>query len=188
MLPTEQNEFFAVVSEALGAYMKFPGQPELAAWWRECKNLTLDGLRVALKSHKDDPDRGERAPRPADITRRLKTGNRDGQRCSARDYAGNCDYPGIFSNGTGGEGPWYCPWHRMDSIGPEASRWIEVSRDVPFAEASAKRIARMASDATRTAPVVSTAHAIARRHGNRPWQQRASFDLPDNLRHESEGL
>lgn len=168
MLPTEQGKFFDVVSAALGAYAKFPSQPELEAWWRECKPMTLEAMEAALKSHKADPDRGERAPRPADITRRMKTGKRDAARCSCTDPTGQCEYPGIFSDGTGGEGPWFCPWHRLERQGPEASRWIEVSRNVPWEEAQAKRTSCFLAESQRAPGVVNTAHAMALRNGRWP--------------------
>jgi hypothetical protein len=178
MLPTEQAQFFTLVGRSLNAYGKFPEQRELMAWWDECRNLSLEALQTALKSHRDDPDRGERAPRPVDITRRMKTGTRDAQRCTATDHTGQCQYPGIFSEGTAGEGPWYCPWHRQERAGPEASRWIERSRDVPYEVARAKRIERMNAEGQHTMAVTDTAHAIALRHGGRPWQSRIAEFIP----------
>lgn len=170
MLPAERAKFFEIIEAALAAYIKFPNEKELEAWWNECKGLTLEGLHVAIKAHKADPDRGERAPRPADITRRLKTGAREGHQCASQDSTGRCEYPAIFSEGTMGDGPWHCPWHRLDRSGPEASRWIEISRNVPYTEALARRQQRMLAEAQRAPAVFSTAHAIALRHGNRPWQ------------------
>lgn len=155
MLPTEQGKFFEAVTRSLSAYGRFPEQRDLEAWWHECRSMTLEGLEAALKSHRDDPDRGERAPRPVDITRRMKTGSRNAQQCAAVDHTGRCEYLGIFSDGTSGEGPWYCPWHREDRASEESSRWIEVSRRVRWDDAHAKRTARMAEEAQR-APTVAT--------------------------------
>lgn len=179
MLPTEQAKFFDIVSKALGAYARFPSEQELGAWWNECRGLTLDGLEVGLKSHKEDPDRGEKAPRPADITRRLKTGNRNGARCAATDASGRCEYPGVFSEGTMGEGSWYCSWHHLDRTGELASKFIQASREVPYEDARAKRDARMLEEAQHSPSVRATAEAIAYRHGNRPWQSKDSYHLPD---------
>jgi hypothetical protein len=58
----------------------------------------------------------------------------------------------------------------VDRAGPEAERWIEVSQSVPYATALAKRAERMLRESQRAPGVVHTAHAIALRHGNRPWQ------------------
>ena len=178
MLPTEQARFFETINRFLSAYGKFPEQRELEGWWIECKGLSLDALESALKSHKGDQERGERAPRPIDITRRMKAGARDAQRCAAADQTGQCEYPGIFSDGTSGEGPWHCPWHRTERAGPEASRWIDISRNVPYETARAKRMDRMTEDGKRTSIVVGVAHAIALRHGSRRWQTGLSDYLP----------
>ena len=178
MLPSERDDFVSFVTKALGAYSKRPTAADLEDWWEECRSLSLEALRAAFKAHRDDPDRGERAPRPVDITRRMKAGVRDAARCAARDMTGQCEYPGIFSQGTAGEGAWRCPWHRDDMAGPEASRWIEVSRKVPYAEALAKREERMRLDAIRAPGVIERAREIAKRHGNRPWQPREQFVMP----------
>lgn len=178
MLPTEQARFFEIITHALGAYGKFPERRELEAWWGECRGLTLDALEVGLKSHRDDPDRGEKAPRPVDITRRLKTGNRDATRCAVSDANGHCEYPGIFSEGTMGEGPWFCPWHRLDRSGDLASKFIQASHDVPYEAARAKRSARMLEEAQHTPNVRATAELIAYRHGARPWQSKDVFHMP----------
>lgn len=167
MLPTEQAKFFEAVQRTLNAYGKFPEQRELEAWWYECSRLSLDALEVALKSHRADPDRGERAPRPVDITRRMKTGARTASQCAAVDPSGRCEYPGIFSDGTMGEGPWYCPWHRQDRVGPEASHWIDVSRNVPWERAREKHVARFAQEALRAPAVIATTADLAKgRRGN----------------------
>jgi hypothetical protein len=184
MLPTEQARFFGIVADALGAYAKYPSPQDLEAWWRECQKFTLDALEVGLKSHKEDPDRGERAPRPADITRRLKTGSREGSRCADVDPTGRCEYQGVFSDGTLGEGSWYCPWHRLERSGPEASRFIEASRNYAEEGAFAKRLARYHAESIRAPSVVNTAWDIAKRHGNRPWQTGIADKLPEFLKRE----
>lgn len=178
MLPTEQAKFFEVITTVLGAYSKQPTADDLQAWWNECRGLTIDALESAIKSHRDDPERGERAPRPIDISRRMKAGSRDSAMCAARDAQASCAYPGIFSDGTMGEGPWYCPLHRNDHAGPEASRRIEYSHSVPWEEFRAKQTAKRLAESQRAAPVVNTAHAIAKRHGNRPWQTGLAEMLP----------
>lgn len=189
MLPTEQTRFIEVVQQELGAYGKTPEQRELEAWWRECKGLSIDALEAAFKSHRADSDRGERAPRPVDITRRMKTGARDAQRCAATDVVhGQCEYPGIFSDGTTGEGQWFCPWHRVDRAGPEASVWIERSREIPYAFAMRKREERMSGEASRAKPVVNLAHTIALRHGNRPWQTGLKLPFNGRLSEEEERI
>lgn len=189
MLPTEQARFFEIVQANLGAYTKTPTQPELESWWRECKGLSLDAFETAFKSHREDPDRGERAPRPVDITRRMKAGARNAQRCAAVDAVhGQCEYPGIFSEATNGEGQWFCPWHRVDRAGPEAARWIERSREIPYAVAKRKREERMICESIRAKPVVNLAHTIALRHGDRPWQTGVKLPFDGSLSREEERI
>ena len=185
MLPTEQAQFFEIIGHALAAYGKYPEKRELEAWWRECRSLTLEALEAALKAHKADQDRGERAPKPADISRRMKAGDRDAQRCAATDPNGQCAYPGIFSDGTQGEGSWYCPLHRSDRVGPEASRRIDYSQSMPWDEFRAKQIAKRLAESQRAPAVIATAHTIAMRHRNRPWQTGLAEMIPDKLQGEA---
>lgn len=171
MSPIEQSAFFQVVTEGLALYAREPSEKELLAWWSACKQFAMADVRRALASHSDDADEGKRAPRPIDIVRKIESGSSSGgSQCAASDFTGRCQYPGIFSDGTSGEGPWFCPWHREERNGPDASRWIETSRKVPWEVARQKRIDRMNAEGTRTPGVVNTAHAIALRHGDRPWQ------------------
>ncbi len=180
MLPTEQPKFIQSVQAILGAYGKAPDQRDLESWWRECKPLSFDAFEVAVKAHRDDPDRGERAPRPVDITRRMKVGVQDAKRCACYDVTGRCEYPGIFGDGTTGESSYYCPWHRLDRQSPEASAWIQRSREIPWEVASAKRIERIRATEIATAPVVDLSHKIALRHGSKPWQSKPLMESVDD--------
>lgn len=74
MLRTEQEQFFAVVTEALAGYVKTPTQAELEAWWAVCRVFTLRDVQRALAAHTMDSDEGKRAPRPIDVKRRLASG------------------------------------------------------------------------------------------------------------------
>lgn len=179
MLPTEQPQLFAVIERVLRDYLKTPSAGDLESWWQGCKGFGLDDVERALKSHQADEKTGKWPPKPMDVKRRLSTSTKESARCAASSPSGRCEYPGIFSDGTGGEGHWYCPWHRMDRDSPEAEAWIERSRTIPFEVASAKRRERMKAEAIRAPAVVSTAQDIARRHGNRPWQT-AIAQIPFN--------
>lgn len=178
MMTMEQARFFEVVREALGAYVKAATPLELESWWGTCRQFSLDDVERALKSHCDDGEDGKRAPRPIDVKRRLAVGVRSGLTCAARNAGAQCQYPGIFSDGTLGSDSWWCPWHRLDRAGPEATRWIEVSHQVPWAVASERRAARVLVDAQRSPSVRLTSWGIALRHGDKPWQPGKSFVLP----------
>jgi hypothetical protein len=169
MLPTEQPQLFAFVAEILAAYTKAPNAVELEAWWMTCKGWSLHDVQRAINAHVADEKDGKHAPRPIDV-KRLSVASSNSQRCAATCPAGACQYPGIFSDGTQGEGPWYCPWHRAERVGPEAEKWIERSFDIPYAVALEKRAARMAQESHRAPGVTNTAHGMALNarggHGN----------------------
>lgn len=179
MLATDQARFLQVVTEALRAYGKKPEKVDLEDWWHECRGLSIEALEAALKAHKDDPERGERAPRPVDITRRMKAGNRESQGCAAVDSSARCAYPGIFSDGTQGEGSWWCPLHRIERVGPEASKRIEYSHNVSWEDFRAKQGKKRAAEVIKAPAVVQTAWDIAKRHGNRPWQANVVDFIPE---------
>jgi len=182
MITAEQPKFVELVTEALAQYTKAPTAAELEAWWITCKRFTIADVERALRDHSVDSEEGKRAPRPIDVKRRLEYGTREASGCAATGAAGRCAYPGIFSDGTGGGDRWWCPWHRETRGGPEAERWIEVSRQVPYAEALAKRSARMHEESLRASGRIQTQHAIALRHGNRPWWPKGEepFATPFN--------
>lgn len=182
MLPTEQDQFFKLIADALGDYAKSPTEDELKFWWKGCKGLSIPDIERALRAHGESPDEGKRAPRPIDIIRKVNAGAKAGQQCAAQDMSGRCAYPGIFSDGTAGDGPWYCPWHREDHAGPDASRWIDISRNVSWPEAMEKRTTRMLAEGQRAPGVVNTAHAMALRTGARG--NFAAF-VPERLRSDA---
>jgi hypothetical protein len=178
MMPLEQSEFFDVVLHALGGYGREATQRELEAWWGHLKHYGLRDVERALRAHEADADEGKRAPRPVDVKRRLST-NSASRQCAARNAAGQCAYVGLFSDGTTGDRLWFCPWHRQERAGPDASRIIEKSTEIAFADAYARRVDRIHADAARAPAVVDTAHAIALRHGNRPWRPRDDYALAE---------
>jgi len=177
MMSVEQAKFVELVTAALAQYAKAPTAAEVEAWWITCKRFSFSDVERALEEHSMNEEDGRRAPRPIDVKRRLEYGTREGAGCAVSGAAGRCAYPGIFSDGTSGGERWYCPWHRVDRIGPAAERWIEVGQQVPYATAMAKRAERMLEEAQRAPGVVHTSHAIALRHGNRPWRPKGTAPL-----------
>lgn len=178
MLPTEQPQFLAFIASALAEYSKAPAPRELEDWWTSLRKFSLRDVERAIEAHQADEKDGKHSPRPIDVKRRLATVNEGGSRCAATSAVGSCQYPGIFSDATSGEGSWYCPWHRVERSGPEADAWIERSHKIPYEVARAKRIDRMNAEAQGTAAVRHTAHAIALRHGQKPWQGNATLNVP----------
>jgi hypothetical protein len=62
-------------AELLGEIMIFYRQPlsvfALDVWWQACQPFGLDQVRRALTQHAIDPDRGQFAPKPADVVRQI---------------------------------------------------------------------------------------------------------------------
>ncbi len=189
MLPTEQARFFDLVAAICADYLKQPTQFELESWWAGCKGFSLADVDRALRAHQADEKDGKHMPKPMDVKRRLSTNSSNSNRCAATDTTGRCEYPGVFSDGTSGEGSWYCPWHREDRIGEQASRFIRASREIPYEIARQKRMDRMGLEGQRTAVVVDTAHGIALRHGDKPWQgPRFKLPFDDQLSPDEQAL
>lgn len=70
---TEDREAFAeLLSQALGFYGQTVSPFALGVWWQACQGVELSQVRRALTAHAMDPERGQWAPKPADIVRQLK--------------------------------------------------------------------------------------------------------------------
>lgn len=171
MMTVERERFSAMVKAALADYMKVLTAADIDAWWGACKGFMLVDVERALREHSRGED-GSRAPRPIDVKRYLGlTSTESGSRCSTS----GCQYPGVFSEGTNGGGPWWCPWHREERTGPISESFANASHEVPYEAAVAKRKDRLSrtldGEPAKIGPpgLVNTAHAIALRHGNKPW-------------------
>lgn len=71
MQSTEKGEFGALVTSALAYYRQECTPFTLAVWWEGCKPFALEQISKALTAHATDPDRGQFAPKVADIVRQL---------------------------------------------------------------------------------------------------------------------
>ncbi len=168
MLPAEQPRLYELVTEALTLYDRAPTNEQLLAWWMACKVFAMHDVERALKAHQDDADDGKRAPRPIDVVRKLRSGTTAGSGCAAVDaVAGRCEYPGIWGDGTTGGGPSYCHWHLRERSGPIAARVIQMSHEIPYAEAMAKVI-----ENRRAAPLPPHLKALQERTARR-WKGNA---------------
>ncbi len=174
MVPTDQPRFFDLIRRISADYLREPSPFELESWWSGCKAYALPDIERALLRHQADEREGKHAPKPNDVKRRLAAPTSGTGNCAASDPTGRCEYPGIFSSGTGGDGPWYCPWHARDQQGDEASKWIARSRRIPFDEARAKQAQRFASG-------VGTTPAAMRIRATLTGRRGGSIKLPQNL-------
>lgn len=61
-----------LLSDALGFYRQDVSQFTLDVWWAACNRFDIEQVRKALTAHALDPDRGQFAPKPADLIRVLE--------------------------------------------------------------------------------------------------------------------
>ncbi len=68
----EIEEFQSLLTDAMAFYGKDMSRFALDVWWSACQALELDQVRRALTRHAMDAERGQFAPKPADIVRQLQ--------------------------------------------------------------------------------------------------------------------
>jgi hypothetical protein len=71
MKPGEQTAFEAYLSDVMAYYRADVTSFILDVWWAGCRQYELSAVKAALSSHIQDPDRGQWAPKLADVTRSL---------------------------------------------------------------------------------------------------------------------
>lgn len=71
MQTDDRSEFAQLVSDALGYYRQDTSKFLLNLWWSACQGFTLEQVSKALSAHAMDPERGQYAPKIADIVRVL---------------------------------------------------------------------------------------------------------------------
>lgn len=72
MTPHDRAQFAALMTQALAFYRQDASDFALGVWWEACKTFDLEQVRKALTAHAMDPERGQFAPKPADIVRQLQ--------------------------------------------------------------------------------------------------------------------
>jgi hypothetical protein len=71
MSPTDRKAFAQLLSDAMAFYRQDVSDFTLGVWWEACKGFDLEQVSKALTAHALDPDRGQFAPKPADMVRVL---------------------------------------------------------------------------------------------------------------------
>jgi hypothetical protein len=71
MTDFEKANFYTLVADALGYWRQDVSEFTLSVWWHGCKNYDYSQVSQALSDHATDPDRGQFAPKVADIVRIL---------------------------------------------------------------------------------------------------------------------
>lgn len=67
----EKQDFYSLVSDALGYYRQDASEFTLNVWWEGCKGFDYEQVSKALTAHATDPDKGQFAPKVADVVRQL---------------------------------------------------------------------------------------------------------------------
>ncbi len=71
MRPEDKPALYALVADALGYYRQNASEFTLQVWWQACQGVSLEEVTKAMTAHAMDPDRGQFAPKVADIIRQL---------------------------------------------------------------------------------------------------------------------
>lgn len=71
MLPTDKPAVVALVTDVLAYYRQNVSEFTLSVWCQACEPFTLEQVRKALTAHATDPERGQFAPKVADLVRIL---------------------------------------------------------------------------------------------------------------------
>lgn len=71
MTANDRAEFGQLVTNVLAYYRQDATEFILSVWWQGCQPFALEQVSKALTAHATDPDRGQYAPKVADIIRLL---------------------------------------------------------------------------------------------------------------------
>lgn len=71
MRNTEKHNFYALISDALGYWRQDVSEFALSVWWNGCQQYEFEDVAKALSAHATDPDKGQFAPKVADVVRIL---------------------------------------------------------------------------------------------------------------------
>lgn len=71
MRPEDKPALYALVADALGYYRQNASEFTLQIWWQACQRYDIEQVSKAMTAHAMDPDRGQFAPKVADIVRIL---------------------------------------------------------------------------------------------------------------------
>lgn len=72
MAPHEKRAFLDLLTDALSFYGKDVSKFALSVWWEACQGYDFEQVSKALTAHAMDAERGQFAPKPADIVRALQ--------------------------------------------------------------------------------------------------------------------
>lgn len=71
MQANDRTTLLALVTDVLGYYRQPVSEFTMSVWWQACQPYTLEQVSKALTAHATDPERGQFAPKVADLVRIL---------------------------------------------------------------------------------------------------------------------
>ena len=72
MKNTDKTAFYKLISEALGYWKQDASEFALNVWWSGCEKYSIEQVSKALSIHATDPEKGQFAPKIADVVRLLQ--------------------------------------------------------------------------------------------------------------------
>jgi len=72
MKPNEKPKFFSVLSDVMSYYKQDTSEFMMGIFWDACKDIDFESVCKALNSHVKDAEKGQFAPKVADIVRLLQ--------------------------------------------------------------------------------------------------------------------
>ncbi|MGX5661592.1 DUF6475 domain-containing protein [Diaphorobacter nitroreducens] len=72
MQPSDRASFAQLITDVLAYYRQDASRFVLDLWWNACQPFELEQIRAALQRHCTDPERGQFAPKVADLARILQ--------------------------------------------------------------------------------------------------------------------
>jgi hypothetical protein len=72
MTPKDKPSFMQLMTDAMAFYRQDVSNFALGVWWEACKGFDLEQVTKAITAHAMDPERGQFAPKPADVVRQLQ--------------------------------------------------------------------------------------------------------------------
>lgn len=77
MKDQDKREFVGLLGDVMAFYRQDVSDFAVSVWWQACASFDIEQVRKALTRHAMDPERGQFAPKPADIVRQLQGTNTD---------------------------------------------------------------------------------------------------------------
>lgn len=72
MKEQDKREFVTLLGDVMAFYRQDVSPFAVSVWWQACAPFDIEQVRKALTAHAMDPDRGQFAPKPADLVRQLQ--------------------------------------------------------------------------------------------------------------------